>query len=81
MMLERLLILAVRFIPRRLNLRHLTPGRRGMKRTAENRSAEQEIGVIPMDSIFSPILRVRYRTEAMRVGQQHQRYRSQHGRC
>jgi len=42
---------------------------RGYATAADNRSADQEIGVIPMDSIFSPILRVRYRTEAMRVGQ------------
>ena len=31
-------------------------------------SEEQEIGVIPVDSIFSPIQRVRYRTENTRVG-------------
>ncbi len=30
---------------------------------------EQEIGVIPIDAIFSPILRVRYRVEDTRVGQ------------
>jgi len=30
---------------------------------------EQEIGVIPIDAIFSPVLRVRYRTEDTRVGQ------------
>lgn len=42
---------------------------RGYATAAENRGGEQVIGVIPIDSIFSPILRVRYRTEAMRVGQ------------
>ena len=42
---------------------------RGYATAAENRTPEQEIGVIPIDSIFSPVLRVRYRTEAMRVGQ------------
>jgi DNA-directed RNA polymerase subunit alpha len=30
---------------------------------------EQEIGVIPIDAIYSPVQRVRYRTEAARVGQ------------
>ena len=36
----------------------------------ENRKADAEIGLIPVDSVFSPVLRVRYRTEDMRVGQQ-----------
>ena len=30
---------------------------------------EQEIGVIPVDAIFSPVTRVRYKTEDTRVGQ------------
>ncbi len=30
---------------------------------------EQEIGVIPVDAIYSPVLRVRYKTEDTRVGQ------------
>jgi DNA-directed RNA polymerase subunit alpha len=30
---------------------------------------EQEIGVIPMDAIYSPVQRVRYKTEDARVGQ------------
>jgi DNA-directed RNA polymerase subunit alpha len=30
---------------------------------------EQEIGLIPVDAIFSPVLRVRYRVEDTRVGQ------------
>ncbi len=42
---------------------------RGYATAVENRRPEQELGVIPVDSIFSPVLRVRYRTEAMRVGQ------------
>ena len=42
---------------------------RGYTTAAENRSPEQEIDVIPIDSVFSPIVRVRYATEAMRVGQ------------
>lgn len=42
---------------------------RGYATVAENRGAEQELGVIPVDSIFSPVIRVRYRTEDMRVGQ------------
>ncbi len=42
---------------------------RGYATVNDNRGPEQELGVIPIDSIFSPVLRVRYRTEDMRVGQ------------
>jgi len=42
---------------------------RGYATGSENRGPEQELGVIPIDSIFSPVLRVRYHTEDMRVGQ------------
>lgn len=42
---------------------------RGYVTGKENRHPDQEIGVIPMDSVFSPIRRVRFRTEDMRVGQ------------
>jgi DNA-directed RNA polymerase subunit alpha len=34
-----------------------------------NKMDEQEIGVIPVDAVFSPVLRVRYRVEDTRVGQ------------
>jgi DNA-directed RNA polymerase subunit alpha len=34
-----------------------------------NRSDEQEIGVIPLDAIYSPVQRVRYKVEETRVGQ------------
>lgn len=42
---------------------------RGYRTGSENRMVEQELGVISVDSVFSPVLRVRYRTEDMRVGQ------------
>jgi len=42
---------------------------RGYATAEENRQPDQEIGVIPVDSVFSPVLRVRYRTEDTRVGQ------------
>ncbi len=42
---------------------------RGYATAIDNRSPEQEIGVIPIDSVFSPVRRVRFATEAMRVGQ------------
>jgi DNA-directed RNA polymerase subunit alpha len=41
---------------------------RGYVTAEENAREEQEIGVIPVDSVFSPIERVRYRTENTRVG-------------
>ncbi len=42
---------------------------RGYVTAAENTKEEQEIGVIPVDSLFSPVMRVRYQTEDTRVGQ------------
>jgi DNA-directed RNA polymerase subunit alpha len=44
---------------------------RGYRTAAENQSdeEEQEIGLIAVDSVFSPVTRVRYTTEDARVGQ------------
>ncbi len=42
---------------------------RGYAGADENRSTENTIGVIPVDSIFSPVKRVTYDVEAARVGQ------------
>ncbi len=42
---------------------------RGYVTAAENTRPDQEIGVIPVDSVFSPVTRVRYATEDTRVGQ------------
>jgi len=42
---------------------------RGYVTAEENDTEEQEIGVIPVDSVFSPVTRVRYKTEDTRVGQ------------
>ena len=52
-----------------LNLEMTVRKGRGYATAEENRSPEQEVGIIPVDSIFSPVLRVRYRTEDTRVGQ------------
>jgi len=43
---------------------------RGYRTAEENITAEQPIGVIPVDSIYTPVRRVRYRIENTRVGQQ-----------
>jgi DNA-directed RNA polymerase subunit alpha len=49
---------------------YLTIGRgRGYRPAEGNKSPEQPIGVIPIDSIFSPVRRVSYEVEAARVGQ------------
>ncbi|QQY25486.1 DNA-directed RNA polymerase subunit alpha [Dermacoccus nishinomiyaensis] len=42
---------------------------RGYVSAALNKSAEQEIGRIPVDSIYSPVLAVTYKVEATRVEQ------------
>lgn len=49
---------------------YLTIGRgRGYRPAEENKSPDQPIGVIPIDSIFSPVRRVAYQVEQSRVGQ------------
>lgn len=42
---------------------------RGYMTAEENKVGEQVVGVIPIDSFFSPVTRVRYRVEDTRVGQ------------
>ncbi len=49
---------------------YLTIGRgRGYRPAEDNKSDDQPIGVIPIDSIFSPVRRVAYSVEQARVGQ------------
>src|SRR6201996_6211759 len=49
---------------------YLTIGRgRGYSPAEDNKTPDQPIGVIPIDSIFSPVKRVAYHVEAARVGQ------------
>jgi len=45
----------------------ITKGR-GYKTAEENRPSDSDIGIIPVDSTFSPVLRVQYKTEDTRVG-------------
>src|SRR5215467_4640048 len=42
---------------------------RGYRTADENAGREREIGVIPVDSSFSPVVRVKYEIEETRVGQ------------
>jgi len=49
---------------------YLTIGRgRGYSPAEDNKTEEQPLGVIPIDSIFSPIRRAAYSVDAARVGQ------------
>ena len=49
---------------------YVTIGRgRGYRPAEENKDEDQPIGVIPIDSIFSPIRRASYTVDAARVGQ------------
>jgi DNA-directed RNA polymerase subunit alpha len=49
---------------------YLTIGHgRGYSPAEDNKTADQPIGVIPIDSIFSPVRRVAYEVESARVGQ------------
>jgi len=49
---------------------YMTIGRgRGYRPAEDNKSPDQPIGVIPIDSIFSPVRRVAYGVEGARVGQ------------
>jgi DNA-directed RNA polymerase subunit alpha len=42
---------------------------RGYEAVAERDQQSQEIGIIPVDAVFSPVIRVRYEVEETRVGQ------------
>ncbi len=42
---------------------------RGYVPSSEHSSRDHEIGIIPIDAIFSPVVRVRYEVEETRVGQ------------
>lgn len=46
----------------------VSPGR-GYQTAEENQSPSDELGIIAVDSVFSPVSRVRYKTEETRVGQ------------
>ena len=52
---------------------------RGYRTADENAGKEREIGVIPVDSSFSPVVRVKYEIEETRVGQRTNYDRLVHG--
>lgn len=53
-----------------LNLEMTARKGRGYRTAEENITPDQPIGVIPVDSIYTPVRRVRYKVENTRVGQQ-----------
>jgi DNA-directed RNA polymerase subunit alpha len=55
-------------LDRELNIELEVSKGRGYVPSEDNRSEEHEIGTIPVDSIYSPVHRVRYAVEATRVG-------------
>jgi DNA-directed RNA polymerase subunit alpha len=52
-----------------LNIDFWVSSGRGYQTSDENRDANDELGIIAVDSVFSPVTRVRYKTEETRVGQ------------
>lgn len=52
-----------------LNIDFWVSSGRGYRTADENRSPDDELGIIAVDSVFSPVTRVRYKTEETRVGQ------------
>ncbi len=42
---------------------------RGYIPASEHTPSQQEVGIIPIDAVYSPVVRVRYEVEATRVGQ------------
>ncbi len=51
-----------------IQMKLVVDGGHGYVPASKNKRADDAIGVIPIDSIFSPILRVNYRVEDTRVG-------------
>ena len=62
------LVIANLVLDRELNVDLEVSRGRGYVPSEENRHEGQELGVIPIDSIYSPVHRVRYAVEATRVG-------------
>ena len=52
-----------------LNIEMTVENGRGYRTAAEGHDEELEVGAIPIDAIFSPVIRVEYRVEDTRVGQ------------
>jgi DNA-directed RNA polymerase subunit alpha len=62
-------VLANLTAPTRFELEMVVENGRGYVPASEHSSRDQEIGIIPIDAVYSPVVRVRYYVEETRVGQ------------
>ncbi|MEY2695235.1 MAG: hypothetical protein RLZZ72_491 [Actinomycetota bacterium] len=63
------LVLATLNAKGKLEIEFVIERGRGYVQASQNRNADAEAGVIPVDSIYSPVLKVSYRVEATRAGE------------
>jgi DNA-directed RNA polymerase subunit alpha len=63
------LVLATLNAKGKLEIEFVIERGRGYVQASQNRNQDAEAGVIPVDSIYSPVLKVSYRVEATRAGE------------
>ena len=63
------LVLATMNAKGKLEIEFIIERGRGYVQASQNRNPDAEAGVIPVDSIYSPVLKVSYRVEATRAGE------------
>ena len=63
------LVLATLNTKGKLEVEFIIERGRGYVQASQNRNPDAEAGVIPVDSIYSPVLKVSYRVEATRAGE------------
>ena len=63
------LVLATLNAKGKLEIEFVIERGRGYVQASQNRNLDAEAGVIPVDSIYSPVLKVSYRVEATRAGE------------
>ena len=63
------LVLATLNAKGKLEIEFIIERGRGYVQASQNRNPDAEAGVIPVDSIYSPVLKVSYRVEATRAGE------------
>ena len=63
------LVLATLNAKGKLEVEFIIERGRGYVQASQNRNPDAEAGVIPVDSIYSPVLKVSYRVEATRAGE------------
>jgi len=63
------LLLATLNAKGKLEIEFIIERGRGYVQASQNRNPDAEAGVIPVDSIYSPVLKVSYRVEATRAGE------------